>query len=333
MKTAPNSGGGGGGGDSGKEKKRVVVRNIKAMTASSAFYMSSYQSRIRYVSPFFRLFLVHDPAQTYTPHAVAPWLPQPADKATHKRRHMRLLTGELVEAHGGLDSLHATLGEVSSGAARLAELAAEARSAKIDLRLNASSAEDADEEADKEGKEEDDDDDDDDCDPFDTLGEQFDVPKPRGFALKPLPWPEREIELRTFFVNSKKETHKLAVVRSRCRRRIQALLDALFLPLTNGRRKVLGQTGAMGLAPADLQQIIHTDYVYTFVAQPIVYSAEMEAMAQELVKAFQETSRLIIGAEAKRAAMHQQRKGFTPQQSRRPSDGGARTTFNKRPNR
>ncbi|KAE8270876.1 hypothetical protein A4X09_0g1443 [Tilletia walkeri] len=286
-------------------EKSVVVRNVKTTDdIATAIFARVNFTRIAYQCSSFRLKVVKDAEYKFNPHSEAPWLPQPAQVGTHKERHLRILTGKMLE--------DGTLSEgPSKGRARTVPAAVSTGRSRLD-----------------ESSHEKDEDESIDGGVFNTLGETFTIDKPRQPILPPLPWPEREIELRTLFINSKKETHKSAVVRNRCKRRLQAALNAIFLPAGNSGRMILRE-GALGLLPSDLSKFVHTDYVYVLFPQSITFTAKMREMAKHFCLALEHTSKQIT-APPKPAPSR-------PSFERRPAPGrdGYRESggFSKKPHR
>ncbi|KAE8248924.1 hypothetical protein A4X13_0g5413 [Tilletia indica] len=292
-------------------EKSVVVRNVKTTDdIATAIFARVNFTKIAYQCSSFRLKVIKDAEYKFNPHSEAPWLPQPAQVGTHKERHLRILTGKMLE--------DGTLSEgLDKGRPRDKgrSLTVPAAVSTVRSRLDESSHEKDEDESIDEGA-------------FNTLGETFTIDKPRQLALPPLPWPEREIELRTLFINSKKETHKSAVVRNRCKRRLQAALNAIFLPAGNSGRMILRE-GALGLLPPDLSKFVHTDYVYVLFPQSITFTAKMREMAKHFCLALEHTSKQITAPPKPAPSRPSFERRPAPRRDGYRESGG----FSKRPHR
>ncbi|KAK0549982.1 hypothetical protein OC846_002599 [Tilletia horrida] len=249
------------------DPKYVKVRPVKHPSLGQVFYTRLFgPSTFQCQSPYFRLRVFQDRGSSLSasppladPHAVPAWLPQPAHRSTHKRRHLRMLTARLLQLkeRGTLDE--SEMEKVSGYHIDDPETWGTSSRMVVTERLE------------KQNEDED----------------TFSVFKTSSTAWPPLPWTARQVEMRVLFINSKKETHKHAVVRERCKRRIKVALQALFLPLSNKRgRAILGKDyGAQEFPPEELMKLVHTDRVYVFIARPISFTAPMLEIARALHQA------------------------------------------------
>lgn len=256
-----------------------MLRSVKATCIAKvdtvSFFRETFRSKIRYTSsPYFRLVLVHDPKRIYEPNVPAPYLPMPPHSGTHKRRQLRLEAGRQLLEHGAVAKLRDSAPSSPAKDKR-------SKTDSIDSGADGDEAEDPGD--------------------FDSLGDLLSVPEGRDLRFPPIPNPEHEIELRAHFINGKKLTHRYAVVRDRCRRKIQTSLRVLFLSASTKARARL--VSAEAKSAEELAPCIHPEYIYVFSPLSLSFSVKLSDLADDVSRAL--------------VSVHEQVQ--RPQSARRPS--------------